>query len=359
MSNDAAKTVFNTLILDIGTVGGYWEAYLWRMGEAYTDAYNSQKNLLKGIRDNIKLAQAAEEANRTLILSFVTAGVGGLIASQLTKQIQKAAIQDAAGQTFQTAKAALKAASSDDVLGEVVGHVEKGLEIAKNIATTAAGDPTVKQNIEGLQQAIGIKAAGVSQDGYTPPGVPPEKYISALQGGQQERINVLKAAMTYLRSTGWFSEQGAIAIDKNVRQSDFFLKAPPPAMEPGTKAIISRKAKLATWIAWALPRPRDWWERQNVRQSVGQNGEIPLWTPLLNELIVLGVPINKIMMKGVEFHRSWTSSEIKQTVHLNMVGFIDWARSRDAFIRLFGDNVDPQGLKWVDNHWPKLQKATK
>jgi hypothetical protein len=354
MSNEAAASVFTALITDITAKGGNYNAYFTRLGQAYGEAYASQENLLKGVRKNIELAQKAEEEKRGMLLGLVTVAVSGPLAAAISAPLQKWAVQKAAGQTFETAKAALKAAASDQVLGEAVARVDKGLQLAKDMVEKAAGHPAAKQQIEGLQQAIGLKAAGVSEDGYAPPGDPPAVYLAARQADSQERINVLTNAMSGLRDSGLFTEQAARVIATSIRQSDFFSKAPPPKMDPATYQMILKKAKLATWIAWALPRPRGWWEREQIIRS-----EIHLWTPLLYELIRLGVPMTKIRMDAPQVNVTLTRTEITTTENLNMVGFIDWARSHDAFFRLFSDNVAPEAYQWVSNHWPKYPAPPK
>lgn len=332
---ETSKDVFRDLIEDIDRFGGRWTAYFAAVESAYAAAYKSQETLLSQTKARIEARKKQEDADRVFALSLLTAGMGGLIATDFSQRLEKITIRN---------------------LGDTVAAVERDRIVKqtmdKAVRAAKLGGKALKGASQGVQdwalKVSGIKSADISDGPYVPVAVTPAQYGADLRQGAQERVNVLNdIAFLFRDNADLFPLEVAKSMRSGFEAADFFTKAPASQTDPKVKDLLTTKAKLALWMAWALERDRKYWEVQSAVWMYNFS-ETHDWVDLRTELIGIGVPAGRV---SFDFGGKYAAGA------LNMDGFIKWASSANAMTVLFaGLPQDSEGMKWVVSRWNKKLK---
>jgi hypothetical protein len=294
--NDMRITIDHVMLTD-------WASYISTVTDAYDAAYSRVVDLLDGVKAAITAREQAEQALMVGVLSVVTGGVVGAFADGLVKRMP--AIEKAAASAENSIVNVVKTAEQDPILYKIFKDTTKDL---------------VKKGADKLQE-VGLDhfKAEPRSSGFTPEGMRVEAYRGLLTQGIIARGTLLWnfADALYKTADDW-SPEVADLIRKGLYQCDFFNQK-----YRAQKEMLKKKAELALWCAWALPRDEDYWNTQRVLVMYKPNTEALDWAPVRDELADLGVPEDVVTLGGVQ--RGFLKSKVVKG--LDVIGFMNWVKT--------------------------------
>jgi hypothetical protein len=306
-----------------------WNSYISTLTDAYDDAFSRVVVLLDGVKAAITARQKAEQELMVGVLSVLTGGVVGVFAEGLAKSMP--AVEKAASAAENGIADAVKVAAEDPVLYRIFKDTMKD---------------AVKKGADKLQE-LGLDQfkSEPRGSGFEPQGMRVEAYRDLLTQGIISRGNLLWnfADALYKTADSWTPEL-ADMIRQGLYQNDFFKQKPYRAH----KDTLVKKAELALWCAWALPRDVNWWTIQENLVKYRANMEPLDWAPVRDELVELGVPEDSVTITGFQSGILFT----KMVKGLDCIGFIEWVKSADMVHTLYG-GISIGGLS--SHHWGYTQ----
>jgi len=235
--------------------------------------------------------------------------------------------------------------------------VEKAAATAQNsvvnVVKTAEGDPVLykifkdttkdltKKGADKLQEAgLDLFKGEPRSGGFTPEGLRVEAYRNLLTQGIIDRGTLLWnfADALYKAADDW-SPEVADLIRKGLYQCDFFTRK-----YRAHKDFLKKKAELALWCAWALPRDEDYWTKQKIWNKYQPNTESLDWAPVRDELVDLGVPEDEITLVGVQTG-FWKDKVVKG---LDVIGLMNWVKTVGMVHTLY-EGISTTGGQ--SHHW--------
>jgi hypothetical protein len=288
--------------------------YIGTMTAAYDQAFKNVNGLLKDVQAEIIESQARENALMVGTLSILTGAVAGALADGLVKRLP--AVEKAAG--AQAIAAVAKQAEEDPVLYKVFKDTTKNL---------------VKKGVDQAQE-LGLDRfkAEPPSDGFQPVGMTVESYRAKLQDGLSDRGEFLwQFADLLLNSADHWTAEAAGMLRDGLYSTDFFKTKAPLHSD-----ILTKKAELALWSAWALVRDEDYWTTQVALKYAPGASEVWHWARLQSRLVELDVPEDLITIYPMLYIPG------KTTKGLDMVGFKKWARGGGMVHTLF-DGIPVDG----------------
>ena len=266
-----------------------WEGYVDAASIAYSQAYNGQAKVLGGIAKAIEDQKKRDEMIATFVLSVVTVGVGGGLASAAIKRWGTPALEKMFENT-----------------------VDKIAEKAQE---------KVKEPLKGLTEWV-VKGLGpaTSEEAFKPSGIPPDQYGSRMK----KSVHLItRGLLKILRS---FQAQGSAGMTLNDARdltdrllNTEFVKNPPPDEAAGDdfQNDLAANASLGLWLAWAWGRDKSYWQVHNTPALFQR--ELNTFASVHSTLIALGAPADTISQFGMMGRRV-----------IDMNGLIEWSFSHDA-----------------------------
>jgi hypothetical protein len=209
-----------------------------------------------------------------------------------------------------------KAAEKDSVLFEILRDTTKD-------AIKKGGDKLTELGLDRF------KGEGPS-DGFQPNGWSVARYRKLLNDGITDRARVLTRIAKFLENAAdAFTPELAEAMSDGMLKNDFFDDA--NRIHIKDEDLLERKAELALWCAWALVRDEDYWQKQKSLAGYGPNmSEVFDFRPVLERVIELGVP-----KEAVTIDLNPYKIGSKKATGLDVIGFMDWAKSPDMVHTLY------------------------
>jgi len=318
-----APTV-QALLSDIrDTISEYtnkWLIFAHKMARAYDAAYEGQARLLRRIQKAIEARKERDDAMMVFALSLLTVGIVGPIAKRFVKK--------------------LTSNGTSKTIGDLVGKAAQDPLLTEWFQDTFGA--VAKKGTEKLQD-LGLAKLNLMSpppgDAFTPAGLTPTSYGHLLEQGILERAEVFsdlargfyEGAVLHNPPTFNFTPAMASRIRDGLRQSSFITDVPGQVDEN----VLTAKAKLALWVAWAHVRDEAYWRKA----SHGFNPEVRDFAPVRDELVNLGVPAREISVTpqrpyGFDFDDMHTLPHLR-VQGLNVDGLIKWAKSPLAISMLF------------------------
>jgi hypothetical protein len=301
-----------------------WASYISSVTSAYDAAYSRVQELLDDVKRAITARQQAEQALMVGVLSVVTGGVVGVFAEGLVKRMP--AIEKATSAIESTVANVVKTAEEDPVLYKIFKDTTKD---------------AIKKGADKLQE-MGLDhfKGEPPESGFSPAGMRVEAYRDLLTQGIISRGNLLWnfADMLYKSADMW-TPDFADMIRQGLYQTDFFKQKHRVQGD-----LLKKKAELALWCAWALPRDVDWWTAQEAITRFRPNTEPLDWAPVRDELVDLGVPEDRVTIVGAQsgfLHG-------KMVKGFDCLGFMDWVKSGDMVHTLY-EGISIAG--GATHHW--------
>jgi hypothetical protein len=294
--NDMRITIDHVMLTD-------WASYISTVTDAYDQAYSRVQDLLEGVKAAVTAREQAEQALMVGVLSVVTGGVVGAFADGLVKRMP--AVEKAAASAGSSVANVVKSAEEDPVLYKIFKDTTKDL---------------VKKGADKLQEVGLDQFKGERSTGrFAPEGMRLEDYRDLLTQGIISRGTILWnfADALYKTADDWSAEVADL-IRTGLYQNDFFTQK-----YRAQKALLKRKAELALWCAWALPRDEEYWNMQRVMVNYHHNQEALDWAPVRDELKDLDVPEGEITLAGVQ-SGFWSAKQVKG---LDVIGFMNWVKT--------------------------------
>jgi hypothetical protein len=315
--NDMRITIDHVMLTD-------WASYISTVAAAYDSAYSRVQDLLDGVKATITAREQAEQALMVGVLSVVTGGVAGAFADGLVKRMP--AIEKVAASAENSLANVVKTAEEDPVLYKVFKDTTKDL---------------VKKGADKLQE-VGLDRfkAEPRSNGFKPEGLSVSDYRDLLTQGIISRGSLLwNFADALYRSAEDWSPEVADLIGRGLYQSDFFKQK-----YRAQKEMLKKKAELALWCAWALPRDEKYWTIQRTLVMYKSNTEALDWAPVRDELKGLDVPEDAITLSGVQ-SGFWKNKAVKG---LDVIGFMNWVKSGEMLHTLY-EGISISGGQ--THHW--------
>jgi hypothetical protein len=315
--NDMRITIDHVILTD-------WNSYISTVTDAYEAAYSRVQGLLDGVKAAITAREQAEQALMVGVLSVLTGGVVGAFADGLVKRMP--AVEKAAASAQNSIVNVVKTAEEDPVLYKIFKDTTKDL---------------VKKGADKLQDTgLDHFKAEPRSSGFAPEGMRVEAYRDLLTQGIIARGTLLWnfADALYKRADDW-SPEIADLIRQGLYQCDFFKQK-----YRAQKDLLKKKAELALWCAWALPRDEEYWTNQRIWVNYQRNTEALDWAPVRDELTDLGVPEETITLGGVQ-SGFWKSKAVKG---LDVIGFMNWVKTAGMVHTLY-EGISISGGE--PHHW--------
>ena len=315
--NDMRITIDHVILTD-------WTAYICTVTDAYDAAYSRVQGLLDSVKAAIIAREQAEQALMVGVLSVLTGGVVGAFADGLVKRMP--AVEKAAATAQNSVVNVVKTAEGDPVLYKIFKDTTKDL---------------TKKGADKLQEAgLDLFKGEPRSGGFTPEGLRVEAYRNLLTQGIIDRGTLLWnfADALYKAADDW-SPEVADLIRKGLYQCDFFTRK-----YRAHKDFLKKKAELALWCAWALPRDEDYWTKQKIWNKYQPNTESLDWAPVRDELVDLGVPEDEITLVGVQTG-FWKDKVVKG---LDVIGLMNWVKTVGMVHTLY-EGISTTGGQ--SHHW--------
>jgi hypothetical protein len=320
-----------------------WTHYAWATSSAYATAYKQNLEVLGKVKKKQQQRRAETEAAMAFVLSLLTVGLAGGVAGALARKF--------ASKAYGGSKVA------EDVAKDVLKWSQQQAAAPLVRAVSSAFSPDV-----------------ASADVFSPADTTPEEYTTSLQEGITLSVGALtqivfeakwepgkKTAslgdkVIQLKSGGQLTTEGARQLTEAILDSSFMKELPPLDIDVRT---LTRKAKLALWIGWALARDADYWNRKDAPLMNyiydAQKGLVPLpvgpafweqmdWEPVRQAIIDVGVMYQAVTAQS---NMPVGGGQFQTQKGLYMWGFMNWASSPDALAAIF-DGAIPKNANGFD-----------
>jgi hypothetical protein len=320
-----------------------WTHYGWAVSKAYADAYSKNLSVLGGIKIKQEQDRARNEAFMSFALSLLTVGVAGGVAGALARTFAK------------------KVADGSKVAEDVSKDVLKWSQ-------QQAAAPLIKTVSATLSPEVS------SGDVFSPSDTSPEQYTTGVQEGISYNLALLQKILfdakwdpskknttvgdkvITLRSGGELTTEGARLLADAITSSSFVSDPPPIDVDI---ANLTRKAKLALWIGWALARDADYWNSEDapIMNYIydAKRGWVPLpvgpafweqltWEPVRQAVVDVGGMYQAVTMQS-NMPVGGGNFQIKKGLYMR--GFMEWAASPQALAQLF-DSAIPKNKTGFD-----------
>ena len=339
--SDTSEKIFTDMRLNIVEVlTEDWSKYLETVTAAYDTAYSRMKELLGEVQAAIIERHRAQQALMVGVLSVVTGGVVGVFAEKLAKRLVPEAEMLETTAIYTTQNTLMvqvtKVAGEDPVLFKILRDTTKD-------AVKKGGDKLTELGLDKF------KGEGPS-DGFKPNGLSVADYRRLLNDGITDRAKFLTffAKLLY-QASDLFPAEVAESLRAGMQKNEFFDGATRKHVRD--VKLLTDKAELALWCAWALARDEDWWEKQVAVKNYGPSmSEVYDWNAVREELVRLGVPEDPItVVQGF-------GGGFRAKKGLDVIGLLKWARSVDA-VHTLNEGIpiaggDPHG--WAKNKMLEL-----
>jgi hypothetical protein len=326
--DDMRETIVETL-----TEG--WAGYIDTVVAAYGEAYTRVKTLLGAVQAEIVAREKSQQALMVAVLSVATGGVVGVFAEKLASKLVPAAEKLETTAVYAANNAVFvqvsKVAAEDPVLFKIFRDTTKD-------AIKKGGDKLTEL---GLDQ---FKGEG-PQDAFSPNGLSVESYRAQLGKGIRTRAKCLTCFAKLLsQAADSIPVEVAASLRTGMLNNEFFNDTRLADATTNTQEDLANRAELALWCAWALGRDEDYWTKQAAFSNYGSASEVWDWARLRDRLVSkdLGVPEDKITIKAFNPFG-------KPKLGLDMIGFINWAKSPDMVHTLY-EGIPSAGGE-AAHHW--------